>query len=111
MEMKNGNGPSDPKSKKPKFQFNFYWIYIVVAVVFLGFQFISLSDGPKEITWKKFSNETSPRCTELCLDPPRERVVCVEGVRGACVWAPSLLVRLYPPYCPKPLYNPLVSTV
>ncbi len=55
--MKNGNGPSDPKSKKPKFQFNFYWIYIVVAVVFLGFQFISLSDGPKEITWKKFSNE------------------------------------------------------
>jgi ATP-dependent metalloprotease FtsH len=57
MEMKNGNGPSDPKSKKPKFQFNFYWIYIVVAVVFLGFQFISLTDGPKEITWKKFSNE------------------------------------------------------
>ncbi len=55
--MKNGNGPSDPKSKKPKFQFNFYWIYIVVAVVFLGFQFISLTDGPKEITWKKFSNE------------------------------------------------------
>jgi ATP-dependent metalloprotease FtsH len=55
--MKNGKGPSDPKSKKPKFQFNFYWIYIAVAVVFLGFQFISLTDGPKEITWKKFSNE------------------------------------------------------
>lgn len=57
MESKNGNGPADPKSKKPKFQFNFYWIYIVVAVVFLGFQFLSLTDGPKEITWKKFSNE------------------------------------------------------
>ena len=57
MESKNGNGPADPKSKKPKFQFNFYWIYIVVAVVFLGFQFLSLTDGPKEINWKKFSNE------------------------------------------------------
>ncbi|MBX7181497.1 MAG: ATP-dependent zinc metalloprotease FtsH [Bacteroidia bacterium] len=57
METKNGKGPGDQKSKKPKFQFNFYWIYIVVAVVFLGFQFITLTEGPKEITWKKLSTE------------------------------------------------------
>lgn len=57
MEKKNGNGQGDQKSKKPKFQFNFYWIYIVVAVVFLGFQFITLTEGPKEITWKKLSTE------------------------------------------------------
>jgi AFG3 family protein len=56
-ENEKGPKPELNKNNSGKSKFNIYWIYGLIALVFIGLQFVSFGDKPKEITWQEFEKK------------------------------------------------------
>jgi cell division protease FtsH len=51
------NGQDNNKQQNNKPKFNVYWIYGLIAIAILSIQFLSIGDGPVQITESRFKNQ------------------------------------------------------